>query len=75
MQWQHFITVDPMIRSGKPCLRGTRITVFDVLDYLASGMDEAEIISDFPALTREHIRACIAYAAARERRFHAIPAA
>ena len=75
MPWQDLITVDPAVRSGKPCLKGTRITVFDVLKYLAGGMDEATIIADFPVLTREHILATIAYAAARERRLHALPAA
>lgn len=68
MNWQERITVDPAVRSGKPCIRGTRITVYDVLEYLAGGMSEDQILSDFPALTREDIRACLAFAAARERR-------
>ena len=68
MNWQERITVDPEVRSGKPCIRGTRITVYDVLEYLAGGMSEDEVLADFPALTRDDIRACLAFAAARERR-------
>ncbi len=68
MNWQDRVTVDAGVRSGKPCIRGTRITVYDVLEYLAGGMSEDEILSDFPDLTREDIRACLAFAAARERR-------
>ena len=68
MTWQERISVNPAIRSGKPCIKGTRITVYDVLEYLAGGMSEDEILSDFPALTREDIRAVLAFAAARERR-------
>jgi len=75
MSWEELISIDPDVRSGKPCLRGTRITVYDVLDYLAGGMDEAQIVADFPALSREHVRACLAFAAARERRLAGIPAA
>ena len=59
---------------GKPCIRGLRFTVYDVLDYLASGMTEAEILADFPDLTAEDIRACLAFAADRERRLVSIPA-
>ena len=62
------ITVDPGKRSGKPCIRGLRITVSDVLEYLASGMTEVEILADFPELTSEDIRACLVFAAERERR-------
>ena len=62
------ITVEPGKRSGKPCIRGLRITVSDVLEYLASGMTEAEILGDFPELTSEDIRACLTFAAERERR-------
>ena len=62
------ITVEPGKRSGKPCIRGLRITVSDVPEYLASGMTEAEILADFPELTIEDIRACLAFAAERERR-------
>jgi len=65
---QDRITVEPGKRSGKPCIRGMRITVSDVLEYLASGMTEAEILADFPDLMTEDIRACLAFAAERERR-------
>ena len=58
---------------GKPCIRGLRITVYDVLDYLASGMSETEILSDFPDLTAEDLRACLAFAADRERRPVSVP--
>jgi len=68
MTWQERISVNPAIRSGKPCIKNTRITVYDVLEYLAGGMSEDEILSDFPDLTREDIRAALAFAAARERR-------
>lgn len=68
MDWQERITVTPGTRSGKPCIRNTRITVYDVLEYLAGGMSEDEILADFPDLAREDIRACLAFAAARERR-------
>ncbi len=67
------ITVEPGKRGGKPCIRGLRITVYDVLEYLASGMTEPEILADFPDLTREDIRACLAFAAERERRLVSIP--
>ncbi len=63
-----YITIEPGKRSGKPCIRGLRITVYDVLEYLASGMTEAEILADFPDLTALDIRACIAFAADRERK-------
>ena len=69
------ISADPGIRFGKPCVRGTRITVGDILGYLAGGMSEDELLSDFPQLTRDDIRACLAYAAERERRVLSIPAA
>jgi uncharacterized protein (DUF433 family) len=68
MKFEDYITISPEVRSGKPCIKGTRITVADVLEYLAGGMTEAEILADFPALRLEHIRACLAFAAARERR-------
>lgn len=68
MNYQDRITIEPGKRGGKPCIRGLRITVYDVLDYLASGMSENQILRDFPDLTREDIRACIAFAADRERR-------
>lgn len=69
------ITIDPAVRFGKPCVRGTRITVGDILGYLAGGMSEDRLLTDFPQLTREDIRACLAYAAERERRTLGIPAA
>jgi len=62
------IVIDPAIRSGKPCIKGTRITVYDVLEYLAGGMSEAELLQDFPDLDREDIQAVLIFAAARERR-------
>ena len=68
MNWQERISVNPAVRSGKPCIKGTRITVYDVLEYLAGGMSEEEILSDFQDLTRDDIRASLAFAAARERR-------
>jgi uncharacterized protein (DUF433 family) len=61
------ITLEPGKRAGKPCIRGLRITVYDVLSYLAAGMSVDEILNDFPMLTREDILACLAYAADRER--------
>ena len=67
MDYRDIITIEPGKRSGKPCIRGMRITVQDVLEYLAGGMTEAEILVDFPELTHEDIRACIAFAANRER--------
>ena len=69
------ISLDPAIRFGKPCVRGTRIAVGDILGYLAGGMSEDQVLTDFPQLTREDIRACLAYAAERERRTLGIPAA
>jgi uncharacterized protein (DUF433 family) len=62
------IMITPEIRSGKPCIKGTRIAVYDILEYLAGGMTEDQILADFPSLYREDIRACLAFAAARERR-------
>jgi len=69
------IAVDPTVRFGKPCVRGTRISVGDILGYLAGGMSEAQILTDFPQLTSDDIRACLAYAAERERRTVSTPAA
>jgi len=69
------ITVNPAVRFGKPCVRGTRITVGYILGYLAGGMSEVQLLSDFPQLTRDEIRACPTYAAERERRTLGIPAA
>ena len=68
MDYRHIIAIEPGKRGGKPCIRGLRITVSDVLDYLAGGMSEQEILGDFPDLTAEDIRACLAFAADRERR-------
>jgi len=68
MSYQHVITIEPGKRGGKPCIRGMRITVYDVLEYLASGMSQEEILRDFPYLTREDILACLSYAADREKR-------
>ena len=67
MNYSNIITIEPGKRGGKPCIRGLRITVYDVLEYLGSGMSHAEIMSEFPYLTEEDIRACLAYAADRER--------
>jgi len=66
MNWRNIITIEPGKRGGRPCIRGMRITVYDVLSYLAAGMTEAEIISDFPYLTQDDIRASLSYAAERE---------
>ncbi|NUP96824.1 MAG: DUF433 domain-containing protein [Planctomycetaceae bacterium] len=68
MDYAQIITIEPGKRSGKPCIRGLRITVYDVLEYLAAGMSEDQILSDFPELQREEIRACLHFAADRERR-------
>jgi uncharacterized protein (DUF433 family) len=69
------IVINPEVRFGKPCIRGTRITVGDVLGYLAGGMSEDQILVDFPQLIRDDIRACLAYAAEGERRTLGVPAA
>jgi len=74
MNYQDYITIEPDKRSGKPCIRGMRITVYDVLDYLASDMTEAEILADFPDLTHEDICACLAFAADRERKLFVVAA-
>jgi uncharacterized protein (DUF433 family) len=68
MNLDEYISITPGVRSGKPCINGTRITVYDVLEYLAGGMSEQQILADFPSLKPEHIRACLAFAAVRERR-------
>jgi uncharacterized protein (DUF433 family) len=75
MDYHGRIVIDPEVRFGKPCVRGTRITVGDVLSYLASGMSEDEVLADFPQLSRADIRACRAFAADRERRLLSVPAA
>ena len=68
MQWQSRISIDERVRRGTPCIKGTRIAVYDVLEYLAGGMSEETILADFPDLKLEDIRACLAFAADRERR-------
>ena len=68
MDYREIITIEPGKRGGKPCIRGMRITVYDVLDYLASGMSEPDILRDFPELTSDDIKACLAFAADRERK-------
>jgi uncharacterized protein (DUF433 family) len=75
MNFEELIDVTPGVRSGKPCIKGTRITVYDILEYLAGGMSEAQVLKDFPSLRPEHIRACLAFVAARERRLAVSPAA
>ena len=75
MDYRDYITIEADKRGGKPCVRGLRITVYEVLEYLASEMTEEEILSDFPDLTREDLKACIAFAADRERKLMTIPAA
>jgi uncharacterized protein (DUF433 family) len=73
MDYRGRITIEAGKRGGQPCIRGLRITVSDVLGYLASGMSEAEVLRDFPDLTREDLHACLAFAADRERRMFSIP--
>jgi uncharacterized protein (DUF433 family) len=74
MDYRDRIVIEPAIRFGKPCVRGSRITVGDVLTYLASGMREEDILADFPQLTADDVRACLVYATERERRLVSIPA-
>lgn len=69
----NLITIEPNKRSGKPCIRGLRITVYDVLEYLAGEMTVEEILEDFPELTRDDIKACLAFAADRERKLFVAP--
>ena len=73
MDYRERIAIDPEIRSGKPCIKGTRIAVADVFDYLGGGMSIAEVLDDFPDLKEEDIRACFAYAADRDRRLNVLP--
>lgn len=73
MNYKDIITIEPGKRGGKPCIRGMRITVYDVLEYLASGMTPQEILDDFPYLTEEDIRACLSYAADREKSLMVVP--
>jgi uncharacterized protein (DUF433 family) len=68
VNWQERVVIDAAVRSGKPCIKGTRITVYDILEYLAGGMSEDQILADFPDLVRDDIRAALSFAAARERR-------
>jgi len=68
MRFEDLIEIRPGVRSGKPCFKGTRITVYDVLEYMAGGMTEAQLLDEFPALSADHLRAALAFAAARERR-------
>jgi uncharacterized protein (DUF433 family) len=72
MDYQRIITIEPGKRSGKPCIRGMRITVSDVLDYLAGGMTVQQVLADFPDLTEEDVRACLAFAADRERKLSVV---
>lgn len=74
MKYSGIITIEPGKRNGKPCIRGLRITVDDVLEYLASGMTHAELLRDFPYLTEDDIRACLAFAADRERKLEILSA-
>ena len=74
MNYQDSITIEPGTRGGKPCIRGMRITVYDVLEYLASGMTQEEVLQDFPYLTKEDILACFSYAADREKRMMVVKA-
>ena len=74
MDYSKIITIEPGKRSGKPCIRGLRITVSDVLGYLASGMSAEQIMDDFPELTRDDVQACLAFAADRERRLSVVSA-
>ena len=62
------VVIDPAVRSGKPCIRGTRITVYDILEYLAGGMSTEELLAEFPELTGDDVQAVLQFAAARERR-------
>lgn len=73
MDYSKIITIEPGKRSGKPTIRGMRMTVTDVLEYLASGMSEEEILADFPDLVAEDIKACLAFAADRERKLATLP--
>ena len=73
MTYRNRITIEPGKRGGKPCIRGLRITVYDILEYLAGGMTEQQILQDFPDLELEDIRACLAFAADRERKLVSIP--
>ena len=73
MDYRKIITIEPDKRSGKPCIRGTRMTVTDVLEYLAGGMTQEELLAEFPDLTVENTRACLAFAADRGRKLATLP--
>jgi uncharacterized protein (DUF433 family) len=73
MDYRKFITIEPDKRSGKPCIRDTRMTVTDVLEYMAGGMTQEQLLAEFPDLTAEDIRACLAFAADRERKLATLP--
>ena len=75
MDLEQLIEIRADVRSGKPCFKGTRITVYDVLEYMAGGMGEAELLQNFPVLTPDHLRAALSFAAARERRLAGLFAA
>jgi uncharacterized protein (DUF433 family) len=74
MSYQDIITIARGKRGGKPCIRGRRITVYDVLEYLASGMTQEEVLDDFPCFTKEDVLACLSYAADREKRLMVVEA-
>ncbi len=69
MNYSDYISINPNIRFGKTCIKGSRITVYDILGWLASGMTIAEIVSDFPELDDEKVKACLAFAADKEHKF------
>jgi uncharacterized protein (DUF433 family) len=73
VDYSKIITIEPGKRGGKPCIRGLRVTVYDVLDYMAAGMTHEQILKDFPYLTEEDLRACLAFAADRERKLVLVP--
>jgi uncharacterized protein (DUF433 family) len=73
INYRERITIDPRVLSGKPCIRGTRITVADAFDYLGGGMSVAEVLDDFPDLTADDLQACFAFAADRDRRLNVMP--
>lgn len=68
MDYRDYIEINPLVRFGKPCIKGTRISVYDVLSWLASGMSNEDIISDYPQMTKDQILACLAFSADKERR-------
>jgi uncharacterized protein (DUF433 family) len=74
IDYRNIITINPEVCGGRPCIRGMRFTVYDMLDYLASGMTQEEILQDFPYLTRNDIQACLAFAADREKHMLSMPA-